>query len=588
MDTVRASREPAVQGEVLYVHRSLLDDAVEEERDLSLPPHSAQAEEAVLGSILKHPASIQRVQDFLKPDAFYTPRCRAIFRAMLSLAADDVPIDHHTIADRLQQHGTYESAGGVLYLTEINLATPTAAFVEYYGRIVERTAVMRHLISRAQTVAELAYRDNLEPHLAIQRAQSAFADLSYPQRPLQIGSARFAGLSLAELRKRPAPSYIIEDYAQADSLAVLEGVDGSYKTFLALAMAHSVALGREWVGRHVVQGRVLYLLGEGARGLPRRADAWQIVNLGGREDVPDLVFVVDEMPQLWKGDAAAVIAANPGPFVFVIVDTLARSLVGGNENLQQDMGLLVDGCDELRRAYAGPCVLLLHHLNATGGTRGSTTLPGAISTKLRLDRPAGSRTVSLSVKKQRDDETAPPLQLVARTVELGTVDDRGRPETSLVLEAEKRAETGGPTDGQSGPVFGPVLTPGELAALEALSALLSALPNATFATWRDAAKLPKSTFKDARLNLIRRDLVIQTPDGRYVLSPRGEEEGRRGPKQGRLDMFRPSANGEGRRGTESPIRTPSFGPQARPSLDELSDAFGGFRLMSATGSGVER
>ena len=42
-----------------------------EERDLSLPPHSIQAEEAVLGSVLKNPASIVRVSDFLRPEEFY-------------------------------------------------------------------------------------------------------------------------------------------------------------------------------------------------------------------------------------------------------------------------------------------------------------------------------------------------------------------------------------------------------------------------------------------------------------------------------------------------------------------------------------
>ena len=167
---------------------------------------------------------------------------------------------------------------------------------------------------------------------------------------IETAPNRFRSLSLAELRTRPKPSYTVDHYLQADSLAVLEGVDGTYKTFLALAWAHSIALGRPWLGRSVQQGRVLYLLGEGSRGLPKRADAWQIVNLGHREDLEGaLGFIVDEMPQLWKGDASAVLAANTGPFALIVVDTLARAMVGGNENQQQDMGMLVAGCEELRR-----------------------------------------------------------------------------------------------------------------------------------------------------------------------------------------------------------------------------------------------
>src|ERR687886_163852 len=88
-----------------------------DERDLSLPPHSIQAEEAVLGSVLKNPASIVRVSDFLKPEDFYQQRNRHVFRAMLSLFTDGIPIDYHSVDDRLVQQETWEAAGGLLYLS---------------------------------------------------------------------------------------------------------------------------------------------------------------------------------------------------------------------------------------------------------------------------------------------------------------------------------------------------------------------------------------------------------------------------------------------------------------------------------------
>ncbi|MBV9170974.1 MAG: replicative DNA helicase [Chloroflexi bacterium] len=142
-----------------------------EERDLSLPPHSLQAEEAVLGSVLKHPASVVQVSDFLKPEDFYLQKNRHVFRAMLSLFADGQPIDYHSTADRLQQLGVYDVSGGLLYLSELNLATPSAAHIEHYGRIVERTSIMRQLIGSAQTIAEIAYRDNLDPDTALEKAE---------------------------------------------------------------------------------------------------------------------------------------------------------------------------------------------------------------------------------------------------------------------------------------------------------------------------------------------------------------------------------------------------------------------------------
>ena len=90
---------------------------------------------------------------------------------MLSLFADGKPIDYHSTADRLQQQGAYEASGGLLYLSELNLATPSAAHIEHYGRIVERTSIMRQLIAKAQTIAEIAYRDNLDPDTALEKAE---------------------------------------------------------------------------------------------------------------------------------------------------------------------------------------------------------------------------------------------------------------------------------------------------------------------------------------------------------------------------------------------------------------------------------
>src|SRR5919198_3302002 len=149
-----------------------------EERDLSLPPHSVQAEEAVLGSILKNPASIVRVSDFLRPEDFYQQRNRHVYRAMLELFAETQPIDYHSTADRLQQLGLYEAAGGLLYLSELNLATPSAAHIEHYGRIVERTSIMRRLISASATIAEIAYRDNLDPDTALEKSEQLILSIS--------------------------------------------------------------------------------------------------------------------------------------------------------------------------------------------------------------------------------------------------------------------------------------------------------------------------------------------------------------------------------------------------------------------------
>src|SRR6266571_3697987 len=100
--------------------------------NLDLPPHDPQAEQAVLGSILKNPRSIHQIVDRLIPASFYDLRHGLIFGAALTLVHQEIAVDYHTLASEMQRQGTYERAGGLLYLSDINLATPSAAHIEHY------------------------------------------------------------------------------------------------------------------------------------------------------------------------------------------------------------------------------------------------------------------------------------------------------------------------------------------------------------------------------------------------------------------------------------------------------------------------
>src|SRR3979409_1353602 len=113
---------PAINGianGVAHDDLQYFDDA----EDLSVPPHSTQAEEAVLGSVLKRGLAIADVLPFLKPHHFYDRRHEHIFAAMAALFERAAAIDYHTIAEELTHQGTYDSAGGLLYLSELSLAT---------------------------------------------------------------------------------------------------------------------------------------------------------------------------------------------------------------------------------------------------------------------------------------------------------------------------------------------------------------------------------------------------------------------------------------------------------------------------------
>jgi replicative DNA helicase len=109
---------------------------------------------------------------FLKPHHFYTARHRHIYAAMTALFERAAAIDYHTIAEELKHQATYEEAGGLQYLSEVDLSTPSAAHIEYYARIVLEHAVGRRYIGASQQVAELAWDQRRELETVKQRAEA--------------------------------------------------------------------------------------------------------------------------------------------------------------------------------------------------------------------------------------------------------------------------------------------------------------------------------------------------------------------------------------------------------------------------------
>ena len=149
-----------------------------DDRDTTLPPHDEYAEEAVLGSILKSPARVRDVADVLEPGFFYLPRHKAIWAAMLALEVQNVPVDYVTVGDKLKEHGTYDQAGGMMYLAEINLASPTAAHLVHYAKIVIELATYRTLISLSQGLATAAWRADKNPAALMDEMMRRLAKLS--------------------------------------------------------------------------------------------------------------------------------------------------------------------------------------------------------------------------------------------------------------------------------------------------------------------------------------------------------------------------------------------------------------------------
>ena len=137
-----------------------------------VPPHDLDAEISIIGSILLDPLSIAKVLQFLHPEDFYRENNGQIYRAALDLFAAGEPIDNVTLASQLQSMALLERVGGRAQLASMQSAVPTAANIEYYGRIVKEKAYKRRLISAGGNIAGYGYDDSIEAEDAINQAQS--------------------------------------------------------------------------------------------------------------------------------------------------------------------------------------------------------------------------------------------------------------------------------------------------------------------------------------------------------------------------------------------------------------------------------
>jgi replicative DNA helicase len=137
-----------------------------------MQPHNIEAEEAVLGSLLIDPDATLRVATFLTSKDFYVQRHAWIYEAILSLHDRNEPADLVTLTDELERQGKLDAVGGAAFLTTLIHGTPTSFHAEFYGRIVERTAVLRRLIDVAGEIARMAYQDVENVSEVVDRAES--------------------------------------------------------------------------------------------------------------------------------------------------------------------------------------------------------------------------------------------------------------------------------------------------------------------------------------------------------------------------------------------------------------------------------
>ena len=198
--------------------------------------------------------------------------------------------------------------------------------------------------------------------------------------------------------------YLVDGFVEAGALGMVWGPSSGFKTFIALDWALCISSGTPWHGRPVTQGPVLYIAGEGQRGIQKRIEAWKKAN--NVDDIGE--FYVSTGAINARDPAAATeiikiverVGVRP---VAILIDTLARNFGGGDENSTQDMGELLDVCDRMLAQRLGATTVLVHHSKKDGTDfRGASALRNGMDFEYEVSRLGNSLVTELTCHKMKD------------------------------------------------------------------------------------------------------------------------------------------------------------------------------------------
>jgi hypothetical protein len=403
----------------------------------SAPPHSVEHEQATLGALLLDWESWDKVAD-LRPDDFFRADHRLIFGAFYALAAEGKPWDHLIVCSWLESAGQLFDAGGPSYIGKLGRdTTATAATIRSHAEILREKSALRKAqafgVEIESAVANGA--SSVEVHERIrstlERLQSSSPQARRIATPIWFQDAA------PNLARRDA----VDELLGVGSLSSIYGGSGSGKTFFALDLALAIARGGEWCGRPVLRGIVLYAAGEGHQSVLLRLAAYRLHHFTAQlrtlpfATIPESINLLDPAKHV---DAVVALAKQAEsdwelPTVLIVIDTLARSIAGGNENAPEVMGAAIQSADRLRE-LTGAHVLLVHHTgkNDSNGARGHSSLKAALDTEIEVTGLDGVRIAK--VTKQRDFAIGTTFAFTLKPVVIGTNPETGKEVASCIVE----------------------------------------------------------------------------------------------------------------------------------------------------------
>lgn len=478
------------------------------------PANNRDMEARLLGSVMVYPDLLDLVREPLtfsltlplQVRPFYIEAHQTVWNEICALADRGQIPELETLIDELKRTKRLEEVGEPFLIELVQTAPQDPSFLslpEHREQVVEQWAkrLRDYAIRRAcGPISQLAVNIAYSAHADVGDAREQVTKLAQMSNALLSSSAagsRFRLMSDEEVESLEPARGILGNVLFEDSIAFLYGRPGRWKSFVAIDWGLSIATEHAWHGRPVVGGDVVYIAAEGARSIGARIRAWkQYHGVTGRTRFKVLGVPVHLLDPEQVLDLCATIRAQTSDLRLVMIDTLARSMAGGDENATKDANAVFDAADIIKREF-GSCVLLIHHTGKDGakGMRGNSAFLGNADTVIRVasdDRTDGKErlevgeTITLISEKPKDAEPFADIRLTTERVALAS--DTSDLRTSLVIT---------PTTAAARPASRPArLTVEQQQALDVLRGSPTGL---RWSTWREFTGFEKDKFN----NIIR-------------------------------------------------------------------------------------
>ena len=239
------------------------------------------------------------------------------------------------------------------------------------------------------------------------------------------------------------PDWLINGLFESDSLAVVYGPSGAGKSFWVLDGSLCVSSGKDFHGRKTKKGPVIYLAGEGHRGIVKRTFAWCIEN---NIDIDEQDWWLADRPfDLMSDQSVAEVISSidhhtdgHAPSI-VVIDTLARNFGDGDENATKDMAKVIRSADAIRIKYRCLVIIVHHSGHTEGRARGNSSLRGAMEYEYEVSQDSET-TIIVTNKKMKDGEKPKQMSFELVDIDLGKFVDGQKLASAVLRPVETKGE----------------------------------------------------------------------------------------------------------------------------------------------------